>query len=66
MYPNATIVKRSGEINAWDNSNFRAAVAATGKNQVLVGGITTDVRTCIAQQWSFPNPLFGLRLPLCL
>ena len=50
MYPNATIVKRSGEINAWDNSDFRAAVAATGKNQVLVGGITTDVRTSIAQR----------------
>lgn len=43
MYPNATIVRRGGEINAWDNADFRAAVKATGKKQVIVGGITTDV-----------------------
>ncbi|KAF9653917.1 isochorismatase family hydrolase [Thelephora ganbajun] len=45
MYPNATIIKRPGEINAWDNADFRAAVAATGKKQVILGGITTDVCT---------------------
>ena len=43
MYPNTTIIRRGGEINAWDNEDFRAAVKATGKNQVIVGGITTDV-----------------------
>ena len=43
MYPNVTIVRRSGEINAWDNADFRAAVEATGKNQFIVGGIATDV-----------------------
>ena len=43
MYPNVTIVRRGGEINAWDNADFRAAVKATGKKQVIVGGITTDV-----------------------
>lgn len=43
MYPNVTIVRRGGEINAWDNADFRAAVKATGKGQVIVGGITTDV-----------------------
>lgn len=44
MYPNATVIKRPGEINAWDNPDFRTAVEATGKKQVIVGGITTDVR----------------------
>lgn len=43
MYPNVTIIRRGGEIDAWDNSDFRAAVKATGKTQVIVGGITTDV-----------------------
>lgn len=53
MYPNVTIIKRPGEINAWDNADFRAAVAATGKKQVLLGGITTDVRTvlCSVQRY---------------
>lgn len=43
MYPNTTIVRRQGEIDAWDSADFRAAVKATGKKQVIVGGITTDV-----------------------
>ena len=43
MYPNVTVIRRGGEINAWDNTDFRAAVKATGKNQVIVGGIATDV-----------------------
>jgi len=47
MYPNATVIKRPGEINAWDNPDFRAAVEATGKKQVIIGGITTDVRTVL-------------------
>jgi len=45
MYPNTTVIKRPGEINAWDNADFRAAVEATGKKQVILGGITTDVCT---------------------
>ena len=43
MYPNVTVVRRSGEINAWDSADFCAAVKATGKKQVIVGGIATDV-----------------------
>jgi hypothetical protein len=43
MYPNVTVVRRIGEINAWDNADFRAAVEATGKKQMIVGGIATDV-----------------------
>lgn len=44
LHPNATIIKRQGEVNAWDNPSFKAAVKATGKKQVILGGITTDVR----------------------
>ena len=43
MYPNVTIIHRNGEINAMDNPDFRAAVKATGRNQVIIGGIVTDV-----------------------
>lgn len=45
MNPNAPIVKRSGEVNAWDSPEFRAAVEATGKSQIIIAGITTDICT---------------------
>ena len=44
MHPNAPLIKRNGEVNAWDNKDFRAAVRATGKRQIIMGGIVTDVR----------------------
>ena len=44
LHPNAKIVKREGEVNAWDNPEFKAAVEATGKKQVIIAGITTDVK----------------------
>jgi len=43
MHPNATFVRRQGEVNAWDNEDFRKAVKATGKKQLIVGGIVTEV-----------------------
>ena len=43
MYPEAPLIKRQGEVNAWDNAEFRDAVKATGKKQVVIAGITTDV-----------------------
>jgi nicotinamidase-related amidase len=43
MHPNATFVRRQGEVNAWDNAEFRAAVKATGKKQLIIGGIVTEV-----------------------
>jgi hypothetical protein len=43
MYPNATLIQRHGEVDAWDNDQFRNAIKATGKKQIIVGGITTDV-----------------------
>ncbi|KAI9934537.1 hypothetical protein ASPWEDRAFT_118038 [Aspergillus wentii DTO 134E9] len=45
MHPNATLVQRQGEVNAWDNEAFRAAVKATGKKQLIIGGIVTEVCT---------------------
>ncbi|KAJ8127825.1 hypothetical protein O1611_g5810 [Lasiodiplodia mahajangana] len=45
MYPNVSVVKRPGEVNAWDNEEFRNAVKATGKSQIIIAGILTDVCT---------------------
>ncbi|KAK7040309.1 hypothetical protein VNI00_009777 [Paramarasmius palmivorus] len=45
MHSDAPLIRRQGEVNAWDNPDFRAAVRATGKNQVILGGIVTDVCT---------------------
>ncbi len=44
MHPDAPFIKRQGEVNAWDNADFRAAVRETGKKQVILAGIVTDVR----------------------
>lgn len=46
MFPDAPVIRRPGEIDAWDNAQFRAAVRATNKNQVVIAGITTDVCKC--------------------
>jgi nicotinamidase-related amidase len=43
MYPNAPFIKRNGEVDAWDNEDFRNAIKATGKKQIIIGGITTEV-----------------------
>ncbi|KAI9800962.1 MAG: hypothetical protein M1833_003099 [Piccolia ochrophora] len=45
MHPDAPLIKRNGEVDAWDNAEFRRAVEDTGKSQVILGGITTDVCT---------------------
>ncbi|KIW54872.1 hypothetical protein PV05_07203 [Exophiala xenobiotica] len=45
MYPNAPLIKRNGEVNAWDNPKFKAAVEATGRKQIILGGIVTEVCT---------------------
>ncbi|PPR03074.1 hypothetical protein CVT24_012387 [Panaeolus cyanescens] len=45
MHPKAPLIRRQGEVNAWDNKEFRDAVKATGKKQVIIAGIVTDVCT---------------------
>lgn len=47
MHPDAPYIKRQGEVDAWDNADFRKAVEATGKKQIILAGITTDVSPCI-------------------
>jgi nicotinamidase-related amidase len=36
-------IKRTGVINAWDDPKFVAAIKATGKKNIIMGGLTTDV-----------------------
>ncbi|KAK7956449.1 uncharacterized protein PG986_005671 [Apiospora aurea] len=48
MFPNTPVIKLLGEVNAWDNPEFRKAIEATGKKQVVLAGITTDVCTSFA------------------
>ncbi|KIM95527.1 hypothetical protein OIDMADRAFT_20997 [Oidiodendron maius Zn] len=45
MHPNAPFIHRQGEVDAWDNPDFRAAVQATGKKQIILAGIVTEVCT---------------------
>lgn len=45
-FPNAPYIARPGQINAWDNEEFVAAIKATGKKQLLIAGIVTEV--CVA------------------
>ena len=46
LFPNAPYIARPGQINAWDNEDFVEAVKATGKSQLIVAGVVTDV--CVA------------------
>jgi nicotinamidase-related amidase len=46
MFPNAPYIARPGQINAWDNEDFVNAVKATGRKQLLIAGIVTEV--CVA------------------
>ena len=43
MFPEAPLIRRPGQINAWDNEEFVAAVKKTGKKQLIIAGIVTDV-----------------------
>lgn len=36
-------VQRQGVVNAWDDSNFAKAVAETGRKQLIVAAVTTDI-----------------------
>lgn len=46
MFPDAPFIPRPGQINAWDNEDFVKAVKATGRRQLLIAGVVTDV--CVA------------------
>lgn len=36
-------IQRAGIVNAWTDPKFAAAVKATGKKQLIMGGVTTDI-----------------------
>jgi nicotinamidase-related amidase len=38
--------QRPGQINAWDNEDFVKAIKATGRKQLIIAGVVTDV--CVA------------------
>lgn len=46
MFPDAPYFARPGQINAWDNADFVKAVKASGKKQLLIAGVVTEV--CVA------------------
>jgi nicotinamidase-related amidase len=43
IFPDAPYIARPGEINAWDNQDFVKAVKATGRKQLIIAGIVTEV-----------------------
>jgi len=45
-FPEAAYIPRPGQINAWDNEDFVAAVKKTGRKQIILAGVVTDV--CVA------------------
>lgn len=45
-FPDAPFIARPGQINAWDNDDFVNAVKATGKKQLIIAGVVTEV--CVA------------------
>src|SRR5919109_3450661 len=46
LFPEAPFIPRPGQINAWDNDDFVKAVKQTGRKQLLLAGVVTDV--CVA------------------
>jgi nicotinamidase-related amidase len=46
MFADAPYIPRPGQINAWDNADFVKAVQATGRRQLIIAGVVTDV--CVA------------------
>ena len=46
MFPDAPYIPRPGQINAWDNEDFVSAVRATGRKQLIIAGVVTEV--CVA------------------
>jgi len=45
-FPDAPYIARPGQINAWDNEDFVNAVKKTGRKQLLIAGVVTEV--CVA------------------
>jgi nicotinamidase-related amidase len=46
LLPDAPLIPRPGQINAWDNEDFVKAVKETSRKQLIIAGVVTDV--CVA------------------
>jgi nicotinamidase-related amidase len=46
IFPKAPFIPRPGQINAWDNEDFVKAVKSTGRKQLIIAGVVTEV--CVA------------------
>lgn len=46
MFPESAYIARPGNINAWDNEDFVKAVKNTGRSQLIIAGVVTEV--CVA------------------
>lgn len=46
MHPTAPYIARPGNINAWDNADFVNAIKKTGRRQLIIAGVVTEV--CVA------------------
>ncbi|MFU1476176.1 isochorismate family cysteine hydrolase YcaC [Roseovarius sp. C7] len=46
QFPDAPYIARPGQINAWDNEDFVKAIRDTGKKQLIIAGVVTEV--CVA------------------
>ena len=46
MFSEAPYIARPGNINAWDNEDFVKAIEQTGKKQLILAGVVTEV--CVA------------------
>lgn len=46
MFPSAPYIARPGQINAWDNDDFVSAIKKTGRKQLVIAGVVTEV--CVA------------------
>lgn len=43
LFPDAPMISRPGQINAWENADFVRAIEKTGRRKIVMSGITTDV-----------------------
>lgn len=46
LFPDSPYIARPGQINAWDNADFVKAIKATGRKQLIIAGVVTEV--CVA------------------
>ena len=45
VFPEHTPIERTG-MNSWDDANFRKAIEATGKKNIILSGLWTEVCIC--------------------